>query len=92
MRLVRKKSQVRYPRYLLDCDEKVANGMTRQCHICKRHFLDGEEIVAAMVTVFHDVPSRIAYAVEQPSDCLAMCHRYCYGDKNDHNTENVDGD
>ena len=79
-------------RSLLDRYEKVVNVVIKQCHICQRHFQDGEEIVAAMVTRFHEIPSNRAYAVEQPSDCLAMCHRYCYGDKNDHNTDIIDGD
>lgn len=55
--------------------------MNRECYICHGMLREDDEIVAAMVTRYHEIPSQVLYAVENPSDCLGLVHRNCYGEE-----------
>ena len=57
--------------------------MKKNCDICWRELEDGDEIVAAVVTVFHRVPSNVAFAVERPIACLRMVHIDCFAECSD---------
>lgn len=52
--------------------------MIKSCDVCHKELEDEDEIVAAVVTVFHKVPSSVVFAVERPTDCLRMIHMTCY--------------
>jgi hypothetical protein len=57
----------------------------KKCEVCHEPINDGDEIVAAMVTIFRQIPSEVIYAVDKPTDCLAMIHFSCYqtGEENE---------
>jgi hypothetical protein len=53
------------------------------CRVCEYPFKDGEEVVAAMVSRYKTIESDVHYAIEQPTLCLEIFHRECYGDDNE---------
>jgi hypothetical protein len=57
--------------------------MLKQCDMCRRDLEDGDEIVAAVVTVFRMVTSRVSYAVDKPTACLRMIHIDCFAGASD---------
>ena len=62
--------------------------MTRDCPICEFPFRDGNDVVAIMITKFKMLPSRVNYAIEQPTKCIELVHSECfdwdeYGDEGD---------
>lgn len=52
--------------------------MVKNCDVCHKELEDEDEIVAAVVTVFHKVPSSVVFAVEKPTSCLRMIHIDCF--------------
>lgn len=51
--------------------------MNKSCYRCHNFIRDEEEIVAVVRTVFHQVASRVSYAIETPTECLKMYHVGC---------------
>jgi hypothetical protein len=75
-------------RKVLDFTQKVANAMIQYCWSCDEELKEGDQIVAAIVSVYHELPSQVAYAVQPGTECLALVHRSCFGEKGgDHETE-----
>ena len=50
----------------------------KSCAICEYEFLDGEKVVAAMVTTYHAIPSSVNVAVGHPERCVEIVHYDCY--------------
>lgn len=61
--------------------------MKKSCDLCHKLIDDGEDIVAVVRTVLHEVPSSVTFAIETPSDCIRMFHQGCAEDmENDPDT------
>ena len=65
-------------RPLLDCYETLVILMKKECDVCHKELEDEDDIVAAVVTVYHKVSSSVIYAMDKPTDCLRMIHLSCY--------------
>lgn len=52
--------------------------MQKICPVCDYPFRDGDKLVAIMLSKFHDIPSGVHYAIEQPKTCVEIVHRDCY--------------
>jgi hypothetical protein len=50
----------------------------KQCPVCDEPFKDGDRVVAVMLSVFHEIPSDVHYAIEQPTACVEIVHSACY--------------
>jgi hypothetical protein len=62
--------------------------MQKPCDLCHNFIRDEEEIIAVVKTVFHQVPSRVSYAIQMPTECLKMFHIECAeGREGSHDTE-----
>lgn len=62
--------------------------MNKSCDLCHNFIRDEEEIVAVVKTVFHQVPSRVSYAIQMPTECIRMFHMECAERmEDDHDTE-----
>lgn len=52
--------------------------MVRNCRKCGEPFRHHEKIVAAVRTEFIDIPSSRAFAIEKPTECIALFHEGCH--------------
>jgi len=51
--------------------------MKKTCDLCGNLINDGDTVVVACLTVYHELPSRVAYAIDQPHECLDVIHYAC---------------
>jgi hypothetical protein len=51
--------------------------MGRICAVCDRPIRDGQHVRAVVLSVFKEIESRRAYAMEKPYDCERMEHLNC---------------
>ena len=51
--------------------------MTKRCAICGSIIQDGELVLAGIVTRYHEIPSRVAFALETPSKFVYVNHAAC---------------
>jgi hypothetical protein len=49
----------------------------RKCPNCQQLFETGDLVKAAIVTRFVALKSSVTYALERPTDCLAIAHANC---------------
>lgn len=61
--------------------------MIRICDVCERIIYDGESVVVAMDSIYHDIPSTQTYAIEQPTACRGIIHQACYGPEDYRNAD-----
>lgn len=52
--------------------------MVRNCRKCDEPFHHHEKIIAVVSTEFVDIPSSRAFAIEKPTECIALFHEGCY--------------
>lgn len=56
--------------------------MTKICPGCDIKFKDGDEVVAEVLTTYHEIPSKNTFAVSKDiTQCLGLVHRCCYNDQ-----------
>ena len=49
----------------------------KRCAVCERLLQDEDVIIFVGESVYHDVPSQVMYAIEKPTACFDMAHKYC---------------
>lgn len=55
--------------------------MKKTCPGCDIEFKEGDVVVAEVLTVYHEIPSKRAFAVSNEfTDCLGLIHKGCYND------------
>ena len=59
--------------------KEVGYVMIRQCDSCHKILYDGDAVVAAMDSIYHEIPSLHTYAIDQPNKCRGLIHLSCYG-------------
>jgi len=64
--------------------------MKKICPVCYFVIEDNSPVLAICPTVYHELPSKIAYAMEPPQQCLTMMHYDC-GFKEIPGDENIQG-
>jgi len=47
------------------------------CKICGKEFKDGDKVKAVVLSVYRQISSSVAYAIEKPYDCLSLEHIEC---------------
>lgn len=51
--------------------------MNKTCVVCEHLICDGDEIVAVIQSVFREIPSKNAFAIEKPTECFDIWHLKC---------------
>jgi hypothetical protein len=51
--------------------------MRQVCKICGKEFKDGDKVKAVVLSVYRQISSSVAYAIEKPYDCLSLEHIEC---------------
>ena len=51
--------------------------MRQTCKICGKEFKDGDRVKAVVLSVYRQISSSVAYAIEKPYDCLSLEHIEC---------------
>ena len=51
--------------------------MKQTCAKCGQTFRDGDKVRAVVLSIYHEISSAVAYAIEQPYDCLSLEHVEC---------------
>ena len=51
--------------------------MRQVCKICGKEFKDGDRVKAVVLSVYRQISSSVAYAIEKPYDCLSLEHIDC---------------
>jgi hypothetical protein len=54
--------------------------MKQVCKKCQKEFNDGDRVRAVVLSVYRQISSSVAYAIEKPYDCLSLEHVSCEGD------------
>ncbi len=49
----------------------------KRCEICKEFLLDGDPIVAHVISRFHTIPSNRSFSIEKPIMCICAVHVAC---------------
>ena len=58
--------------------------MNKPCKVCGVHLKEGDTVLALCVSQYHELPSRVAYAISPPMDCIDVMHLECHeGDNNE---------
>lgn len=57
--------------------------MTKICAICEIPFLDGDKLVAVMLSEYKEIESDVHFAIAPPTQCVEILHRECYDFPND---------
>jgi len=52
--------------------------MTKHCPYCGVPLIDGDRVIAAVKTTYRQLPSRIAFAVTTPTECIEIQHEDCW--------------
>jgi len=52
--------------------------MVKHCAYCGRPLVDGDNVIAAVKTAYRQLPSRIAYAIDSPTECIEVQHEDCW--------------
>jgi hypothetical protein len=47
------------------------------CKVCGKEFKDGDRVKAVVLSVYRQISSSVAYAIEKPYDCLSLEHVEC---------------
>ncbi len=63
---------------MLDSVEKAGPIMIKLCVVCDRPFKEGDTVVALCVSQYHQLPSRVAYAISPPIECIDIVHMECH--------------
>lgn len=58
--------------------------MKQVCKTCGKEFKDGDRVKAIVLSVYRQITSSVAYAIEKPYDCLALEHIACAGLEDEH--------
>ena len=48
------------------------------CPVCDLAFKDHDKIIAIMLSEYKVIPSSVAYAIKQPTQCMEIIHFGCY--------------
>ncbi len=51
--------------------------MRQVCKKCGKEFKDGDRVKAVVLSVYRQISSSVAYAIEKPYDCLSLEHVEC---------------
>lgn len=51
--------------------------MTKSCPVCDEPINDGEEIAAVVKSTMKMLPSKLAYAITTPTECVEVMHWRC---------------
>lgn len=60
------------------------------CPVCDIPFKDKDKIVAVMLSEYKIIPSAVAYAIKQPTQCFEIVHYHCY-DRQDYIGPQIEG-
>lgn len=60
--------------------------MKQICKNCGKEFKEGDRVKAVVLSIYHEISSHIAYAIDKPYECVSLEHVDC-----DH-PENVESD
>jgi hypothetical protein len=55
--------------------------MRQVCKKCGQEFKDGDRVRAVVLSVYRQISSSVAYAIEKPYECLSLEHVDCEGDE-----------
>jgi hypothetical protein len=47
------------------------------CPRCNQAFQDGDRVKAVVLSIYHEISSSVAYAIEKPYECLSLEHVEC---------------
>jgi hypothetical protein len=47
------------------------------CKVCGREFKDGDRVKAVVLSIYHQISSSVAYAIEKPYECVSLQHVTC---------------
>jgi hypothetical protein len=51
--------------------------MKQICRICGQEFKEGDRVRAVVLSVYHEISSHVAYAIEKPYECISLEHVNC---------------
>ena len=51
--------------------------MRQTCKKCGKEFKDGDRVRAVVLSIYRQISSSVAYAIEKPYDCLSLEHIEC---------------
>ena len=51
--------------------------MRQVCKVCGKEFKDGDRVKAVVLSVYRQISSSVAYAIEKPYECLSLEHVAC---------------
>ena len=51
--------------------------MRQVCKVCGKEFKDGDRVKALVLSVYRQISSSVAYAIEMPYECLSLQHVAC---------------
>lgn len=51
--------------------------MERVCSKCQKPLKDGDRVKAVVLSIFRQISSSVAYAIDKPYDCLSLEHVDC---------------
>jgi hypothetical protein len=49
----------------------------RVCSKCQKTLKDGDRVKAVVLSIFRQISSSVAYAIDKPYDCLSLEHVDC---------------
>jgi hypothetical protein len=52
--------------------------MQRECPACRGVIKSGETVIAAVKTIYKEIPSKVAYALSKDMACRTVFHVDCY--------------
>jgi hypothetical protein len=51
--------------------------MERSCPKCQKVLKDGDRVKAEVLSIFRQISSSVAYAIDKPYECLSLEHVDC---------------
>ena len=51
--------------------------MRQTCKKCGKEFKDGDRVRAVVLSIYRQISSSVAYAIEKPYDCISLEHIEC---------------
>lgn len=57
--------------------------MERICPNCQQPLKDGDRVKAVVLSIFRQISSSVAYAIDKPYDCLSLEHVDCANPQGD---------
>jgi hypothetical protein len=51
--------------------------MRQVCKKCGKEFKDGDRVKAVVLSIYRQISSSVAYAIEKPYECLSLEHIEC---------------